>query len=477
MGELTKKHLVHSVMWNAIEKYSSQGIAFFISIVMARLLTPKEYGIVGIIGVFIGISQIFISSGMGNALISRSHCSKEDYCTANWINIGVSILCYFVIFFAAPLIAHFYSMPILTSTLRVMALSFIINSFAGVSRIIMAKEMRFKERSFFTVITTIVSGGIGIGMAYSGLGVWALVYQSVLVSLFSSLCIMKISGFHPHFIFSKQSFKELYSFGGKLLGSDLIWKLSNDIYTLIIGRAFNAQSVGYFTRAQSYSNLVPTNFSGILESVLFPAFSKIQDNEAKIKSLYGKSLTLSSFLVISGNFFLMGLAHPLIVVMISDKWLNCVPLLQILCLSSMILQVNSINGRLLLVKGFPGIFLKMSAVTQPLHLAIVATSFLFGLEGVAWGAVISAFLGTIYCCYLFKKATGINPMDYLRDSVKVFFIAGSIGLGALICFDYFLAPSVINLIIVATIMLGLYYFSIRWFLPNVLYELKHLKDI
>ncbi|MCH5327996.1 MAG: lipopolysaccharide biosynthesis protein [Coprobacter sp.] len=475
MTELTKKKIVGSVIWNALEKYSSQGIAFLVSIVMARLLTPSEYGILGIASVFISFSNIFINSGLSRALICKKECSIDDYCTVNWINIGVSLLCYGILYVSAPLISSFYQIPILKSALRVLTLSLIIGAVSGVSRTILSKEMKFKQMSFITLATSLFSGIIGIAMAYYGMGVWALIYQSVLSGLFSSIWIMWVSKFIPQLKFSVKSFKELFSFGAKILGSDIIWVIFNNIYPLIIGKKFNSQSVGYFTRASSYSTLVPSNFSGVLENVLFSAFSKLQKDKESLIRLYQKSITISSFFVFTGNFFLLGLAYPLILNVISAKWLPCVPLLQILCLSTLLEHINSINGRLLMVLGYPGIFLKMAAVTQPINLMIICISTFGGLIGLAWGSVVSSIIGVIYNCHLFKKVTQINPFNYLKESLKILIISGGIGVGAMLSFDYWLSPSIVNLLVMATVMFLLYIGCIKLMMPQFLIEIKNLK--
>lgn len=475
MVEVTKKGIVNNVLWNAVEKYSSQGISLLVSIVMARILTPAEYGIIGIISVFIGIANIFINSGIGKALIAKKDCSIVDYSTANWINVSISICCYIILFLLSPVIADFYEMPIIAPTLRVMTLAFIFGAFAGVSRTKLSKEMKFKKISIATLATSIFSGIIGITMAHAGFGVWALVYQTVLSALFSSVWIISISGFRPNFRFSKRSFIELYSFGGKLLCSEIIWVIYNNIYPLIIGKGFNAQSVGYYTRASSYAQLVPVNFSGILENVLFPAFANIQDDMDRMVRLYRKALMISSCFVFTGNFFLMGLAHPLILNIISEKWLPCVPLLQILCLSTMFGHITSINGRLLIAKGYPGIFLKMSAVTQLLTLSIIFISFWGGIEGLAWGAATSSILGTIYCCHIFKRTIGINPIKCLKDSFKILILSGVIGLGAMISFKYWIAPTICNLLFIFCCMCLLYIGGLKFLTPQILNEIRSIR--
>lgn len=471
---VTRQKVVNSVKWTAIEKYSSQGIQFIVSIIMARLLTTAEYGIIGIISVFLSFSNMLIDSGLERALIHKKNCTAIDFSTANVTNIIFSLMCYMILFFCAPFIADFYGMPIITPTLRVMSLTFIFGAVAGVSRTILTKELAFKRLSLITLTTSILSGIIGITMAYLGMGVWALVLQAVLATLFSSICVIIVAKYKLSFRFSRSSFKELFGFGSKMLGSDFIWVLFTNIHPMLIGKVFNAQSVGYYNRATAYSDLLPNNLSGILGKVLFPVFSTLQDDEQRLERLYTKALTVTSAIIFSGNFFLMGLAYPLILNMISEKWLPCVPLLQILCIARLINHINAINGRVLIAKGFPGVFLKMTSVTLPLTLIIILISINFGLIALAWGSVISSLTGTVYCCYVFKKYSGINPWKSLRGTIQILFISGPIGLGALLLFKYILAPSLLNLLIVGISMTLVYILALRLLCPQILEELIYL---
>ncbi len=471
---ITKRKVVNSVKWSAIEKYSSQGIQFLVSVIMARLLTPAEYGILGIIGVFIGFTQVFINTGLSQALISKKICTDDDYSTANWINIGISLICYFILFFVAPIISIFYSEPILIPTIRVMSLTFIIGAFSAVGKTKLTKELRFKQISLVTFVTCVFSGIIGIFMAYMGMGVWALVLQSVLAELLSSICIILIAKYKFSLKLKKDSFKELFRFGSKILGSDIIWYIFSNIYPLVIGKAFNPQSVGYFTRASSYSSLVPSNFCGVLDKVLLPIFAAIKDDDLRLERFYKKSVLVTSFLIITGNFILIGLAYPLILNMLTEKWLPCVPLLQILCLSKLFIHINSSNSRLYIAKGLPELFLKMSFILQPLHLLIIIISLNFGLMGLAWGEVLFSVTNTITTLFLCKKYIGINPFKILSPIIPVIIYSGAWGLLSMLAFRFWIEPSVLNLIFALAVIITGICFCLRIFSPEIYYELKNI---
>lgn len=475
MSNLSKNTFVNSFLWNAIEKYSSEGIRFLVSIIMARILTPNEYGILGLASVFISFADIFINSGLSNSLICKKKCKIEDYRTVNCINIAISIVCYAILYVTAPLISAFYNEPILTPTIRVLMLSLIVSAISGVGRTKLLKEMQFKKLSIISLTTSIFSGIVGIAMAYNGFGVWALIYQVLLSTSFSTILILVLSNYLPKLSFSKKSFKELFSFGSKILVSDIIWVIFNNIYPIIIGKGFNAQSVGYFSRAWTYSSLIPSNLSGILATVLFPAFSQIQDDRVRLEKLYKKSITISTTLNIIGNFILIGVSYPLILNMLSAKWLPCVPLLQILCLGSMFSHIDYINGRMMMAIGQPGIFLKIQTITKPISLVLIAVSIMFGLNGLAWGQVVISIVSTTYNCILFNKITNINPFKVLSRILMIFIIAGGISLTFLLLFKMVIEPTIINLIATVIIMTVLNIFFLKVFEPSVLYDIIKLK--
>lgn len=468
---ITRRSVVLGVMWSAIEKFSYQGIRFLVSLVMARLLCPEEYGVFAIIGVIIGISEIFIDSGLAGALIHKIDCTKSDYSTVNWVNIGVSSLFYVVLFFLAPTLASFYDLPILVPTIRVTLIAMIISSISAVGRTILEKKMMFKKISLITLATSLFSGFVGILMASLGFGIWALVIQFVASTTFAAIWIMIVSGYRPQLLFSKSSFKELFGFGSKMLGSDIISVIFKNIYPLIIGKGFNASSVGYYTRANYYSTLVPLNFSGVLESVLFPVFSNMQNDEERLERLYQKTIMVASILVFAGSFFLIGLAYPLILNLISSKWLPCVPLLQIMCVGALFSHIASINGRLLVAKGHPGVFLKTQLIAKPIEVLIIIVSIFGGLKGLAWGQVAIVVVNVIINCGFFYKATGINPLKMLKPLMTPFLFAGIIGLSALYAFNH-VAPTMWNLIIAIVVMVLTFGLLIRIAMPNLYHDMR-----
>lgn len=415
---MEKRQIAKSFFWTALETYSTQGIAFIVSIFMARMLSPGDYGILGIIGVFIALSDTFIDSGFTNALINKKECTNADYSTVFYFNIGISILFFCILFFLAPIIAQIYENETLVWTTRAMALTFIISSFGAVPMTILTKELRFKSKAIITFSVSIFSGIIGLVLAYSGFGVWALIWQSVLSVLFRVLIYIVYTKWHPVRVFSRESFKNLFEFGSKLLCSNIIYTLYNNIYNLVIGKVFNATQLGYFTRADGYSKLIPSNISGILGKILFPILSKIKDNDEELKTLHHEFILITSFFIFPGCMFLAGLSRPLVFLLITEKWMPIVPLLQILCISGIFEHFSTINGNFILSKGVSGLFMRMQIITKPIGIIILAITIFTSLEIVAWGKVLYSIVCFFVGYFYLRKILAISLKSSIMEILK-----------------------------------------------------------
>jgi len=431
---LEKKKIVHSFFWTALETYSTQGIAFIVSIFMARILSPSDYGILGIIGIFIALSDTFIDSGFTNALINKKDCTNKDYSTVFYFNVIISIVFFCILFVAAPFIAEFYKNPVLIWTTRAMALSFVISSVGAVPMTIMTKELQFKPKAVISVIVSLCSGAIGIYLAYNGFGVWALVWQTVLSVLIRVIIYVIYVRWIPLLSFSKQSFKELFGFGSKLLGSNIIYTLFNNIYNLVIGKAFNTTQLGYFTRADGYAKLIPSNISGVLGKFIFPILSKEKDNEAELILLHTKFIIITSYFIFPGCLFLVGFASPLIYLMISEKWMPIVPLLQIMCFAGIFEHFTTINGNFMLARGNSSYYIKMHSITKPIGIIILAISIIGNMQIVAFGKVLYSMTCFFAGYHYLKKVLAVRFSNSIGEIVKLFIISLLIGTGVILIF-------------------------------------------
>ena len=276
MERSLKRQTVHGVIWSAIQRFSTQGIQFVTTIIMARMLTPSDYGVVGMLDIFIAVLSVFVDSGFINALTRKQDRTHTDICTVFFFNIGISILAYFILFLIAPLVASFYSIPELCIILRLLGLIIIIDSFAAVQMTLMIINLNFKIQTKISIISLIISGGIGIMLAYHNYSYWAIVIQSLLYGIISTSLYWYYSTWRPCLIFSKQSFNEMFSFGSKILVTSLINTTYGNLYSLVIGKIFSASILGNYSRANAYANFPSSNLTSILQRVTYPVLCKLQ---------------------------------------------------------------------------------------------------------------------------------------------------------------------------------------------------------
>lgn len=470
---MANKIIVKSFLWTALESYSSQGIAFVVSIFMARILAPADYGIIGIIGVFLALSDIFIDSGFSNALINKQNCTKTDYSTVFYTNIVISMALFAILYFCAPLIASFYKNPVLVWTTRAMALTFVISSFGAVSMTILTKELRFKAKAIITFVVSCVSGFIGIYLAYSGWGVWALVWQSVISCAIRVVVSVIYVRWKPILKFSRHSFVELFRFGSNLLGSNIIYTLYNNIYSLVIGKVFNPTQLGYFSRAEGYAKLIPINVSGVLAKILFPILSKAQNNEEEMIRLYHKFILITSAILFPGCLFIVGLAAPLVSLLITDKWMPIVPLLQILSFSGIFEHFTSINSNFILAKGKSNLFLQMHLRTKIIGILILLVSVIFNLTVVAWGKVLYSLVCVLVSYYYFCKIFAVKLNKDLSNLLKIFILSGGIAIADIMIFNQ-ISYTWLSLVGVLMVSCIVYTLGLHFLCPHVLEMLKQV---
>ena len=311
MTRSLKKRAVNGVAWSAVERFSVQGLQFIMGLVLARLLLPSDYGLVGMLAIFLAISQTLVDSGFSSALIQKKNRNETDYSTAFFFNIGVGLFFYLILFFTAPLIADFYKISELSSLTKVIGINVFITSLAIVQRAKLTIKLDFKTQAKASLASIFIGGCVGIAMAYKGYGVWALVVQSLLRNGLNTLFLWLLSKWTPKVVFSKASFKELFSFGSKLLGAGLLDTIYRNIYLIIIGKIFSARELGFYTRAKQFQQLPSENITGIIQRVTFPVLSSIQDDDEKLLKAYRTFIKLSVFVVFPLMIGLAIVAEPL----------------------------------------------------------------------------------------------------------------------------------------------------------------------
>lgn len=418
-GSLRNK-AVSGVSWSTFEKAFNEIVQFAIGVVLARLLSPTDYGTVGLLAIFFAVASTFQDSGFASALIQKKDRNQADFSTVFFFNVGMSLVIYGLLFISAPYIASFYNLPILTEITRVSALGFIIGGLTGVQYAKLSAEMKFKTISLLSMLGLVITGTTGILLALMGWGVWALVFQGLVGSFIKGTVVWIVSGWKPSFVFSSKSFKRLFSFGGFLMLSGLINTIYNNLYTLVIGKVYDPQTVGYYNRANGYAQ-IPTNLVlGLAVNVNYPILSSVQDDDERLKRAYRKLLRVPLYLHYPVLMGLAVLAPPLIEVMIGVKWLPCVPILQILCIAGLFIPLTHINLNLLYVKGRSDLVLRLELIKKPLAFLILFASIPFGILWLVAGRVLYSFIGFCINCYYTKKILDYGIVEQIKVLIPVF---------------------------------------------------------
>lgn len=394
---------------------------------MARILTPADYGLVGMLAIFLAISQSIIDSGFSQALIRKQDRSEIDNSTVFYFNIGVGIVLYAILFFAAPLIADFYKQPILIPLTRLIGLSLILNSLAVVQRALLTIKLDFKTQAKASLAGAIISGGIGIWMAYTGFGVWAIVWQQLINLAVVTILLWILSHWKPILAYSWKSFKELFNFGSKLLASGLLDTVYKNLYLIVIGKVFKASDLGYYTRATQFTDFASSNVTGIFQRVTYPVLCEIQNDDARLADVYRRLLKTSAFIVFPLMLGLGAIAKPMVLSFLTDKWLFSAVLIQILCFSQMWYPVHAINLNLLQVKGRSDLFLRLEIIKKILGVAMLCITLPMGLIPMCWGMVANSIIALIINTHYTGKLINLGFLRQMRDLLPSLLLSLSVG--------------------------------------------------
>lgn len=430
MAESLKQKTVNGTLWSSLERFSVQGIQFVVMIIMARILTPDDYGLVGMLTIFIAVSQSLIDSGFSQALIRKQDRTEIDNSTVFYFNIAVGIILYATLYICAPLIARFYQEPILTPLARVIGLGLVFNSLAVVQRALLTLTLDFKTQAKASLIGAIVSGLIGITMAYTGYGVWAIVTQQLVNFGIVTILLWLFSKWKPILAYSWASFRELFSFGSKLLASGLIETIYRNIYLIVIGKVFKAADLGYYTRAHQFSDFASSNITGIFQRVSYPVLCTIQNDDARLAVAYRRILCTSAFVIFPLLMGLAAVARPLIITFLTEKWLFCATLLVPLCFSAMWYPIHAINLNLLQVKGRSDLFLRLEIVKKFVGVSILCATIPMGLLAMCWGALLSSIICLVINTYFTGKLIHLGFFKQMKDLFPTLLL--SIGMGLVV---------------------------------------------
>ncbi len=452
MGDELKNKATQGVFWSAVERYSLQVVQFLLKLVIARILIPDDYGLIGMIAIFMAVSQIFIDGGFSNALIQKKERSEADYNTVFYINFGISVLIYLILFFCAPLIAAFYEQPLLTPITRVYSINLVINSLVAVNKVKLTVDVDFKTLSIISLGAAIISGIAGIGCAYYGMGVWALVVQQLLNSFLNVLLSFYYVKWRPKLMFSMASFHSLFNFGSKLLIASLIHALYENLYNLFIGKKFTSATLGLFTRAQDFTNFAGSNVSAILKRVSFPILSRIQDDDEHLMSVYKKYIKTATWATFPMLLGLCGIAKPMVLVLLTEKWIGCVPYLQILCFAMLWDCVTQVNLNLLYVKGHSDWVLRLEIIKKSIAFTILFASLGFGMYVICLGKAVYSVIALYLNIYYTKKLFNYGFWKQMKDLLPQLLLS-LLMLGCCLVTSYLIPNALIGLI--SSILVGL----------------------
>ncbi|PWM09919.1 MAG: flippase [Coprobacter fastidiosus] len=427
MAESLKRKTVKGVVWSTLERFSVAGVNFIFGLILARLLMPTDYGAIAMLSIFMAIAQTFIDSGFSNALIRKPDRTETDNATAFYFNIGVGLAAYFSLYLAAPYIAQFYKTSILIPLTRIMGLNLLLNSLCVVQQALLTARIDFKTQAKISLNAAVVSGLVGIGFAYAGYGVWALAIQSVLASVIRTILLWILAKWRPKAKFSKQSFRNLFGYGSKLLASGLLDTIYNNLYTIVIGKRFSVATLGVYSRADQWANFLAINVTGILQRVTFPILSSIQNEDERLRVNYRKFLRVSGFVIFPLMMGLAAIADPLTRFILTDKWADSIPLLRILCFALMFYPIHAINLNLLQVKGRSDLFLRLEIYKKILGVATLCVTIPMGITAMCVGRVFTSWVALAMNTHYTGKLIHLGFFQQLKDYIPTLLNSFSMG--------------------------------------------------
>lgn len=474
MQESIKSKTIKGVAWSSVEKIFSNIISFILGILIARILSPEDYGIIGILMVFVTFSNIFIDGGMSVALIQKTECTDEDYNTAFLYNFCVSVLIYIGLFFSAPFISSFFDNDIFTPLLRVISLSIIISSISAIQSTKLQRDLDFKSLSISSIFSCVIAGVAGLFAAIIGLSVWALVIQQLVMCIVKTIILVWITSWKPQKRISKKSFNELFSFGSRLIVTNLLAKIYDNLFPLIIGKIFPMSILGNYTRGQHFAQMPVSILQEVFQRVSFPIMSSIKSDKERLSKLYRLYIEMTSAIVFPLMFILVLIAKPLILLVLTDKWVDAYPFMQILCVGFMFNHISAINLNLLFVEGRSDLALKLEIVKKTVAISILFISLIWGIWGICIGQAIYAFIATILNSKYTKRIIGLSYWSQLKDYVFYWvysFLSLIISYELLSMFDGLLMKIILGILFYCIV-----YAIINWFFKtNLLCNFINIK--
>lgn len=415
-----KEKAINGAVWTSIHKLASLLLGFISGIILARLLTPHDYGVIGMLSIFLAVSSTFIDGGFGSALIQKKRPTDTDYSTIFYWNMAFSAFLYWVLFLCAPYIARFYNLPLLSDVLRVQGLILMINAARIVQRNQLRKRLEFKKITIINLTAHVVALGVTIYLAGEGWGVWALVVQQLLVGVLTSGLYWITSTWKPILVFSLQSFKELFSFGGFVLLANLINTICNNIQGLLIGKVYNSSTLGYYSKARRIEGLSSTFISNVLNQVTYPVFSEVQDEKQRLILVLRKIICTSAFVTFPLLLLMILIAKPLFLLLYSERWLPSVPYFRLLCLAGIAICLQNVNYYAIAAIGKSKDLFNWTLVKRGIGLMfVIGGLWLYGIYGLLIGSIVTSWVIYIINAKLVSQHIGYTLMHQFRDLLPI----------------------------------------------------------
>lgn len=418
-----KNKTVTGFFWQLSQKVLCQVVSFGISVVLARLLLPSDYGVIAICSMFLVLTGIFIGGGLGTALVQKKNADDIDFCTVFYSGLVLSIVVYLAVFFAAPYIAIFFKNEQITAVIRVLALSMPIGTLSGVQNAFVSKQMIFKKFFYSSLIGTIASGAVGLGMALTGFGVWALVGQNLVSTITNTLVLFCIIDWHPKLIFSYERFKQLFSFGWKMAVVNILTTFFYQLKGYVIGYRYSPAQLAYYNRGEGLPGILYNNINGTISDVLFPALSQLQDDKEALKRALSRSMRISSFFLIPALFGLAAISDKLVIIIFSEKWAPSIPFMQVICMISCSDILGMANYQAIKAVGRADTLLKMEFLKRPAMFAILVATMFISPLAIAVGQLVYSILAFVVNAYPNRKYIGYPIWQQMKDVGKNFLIS------------------------------------------------------
>lgn len=413
--EETKINILSNFVWRFLERCGAQFVGFIVGIVLARLLTPDDYGVVSLMWVFLTIFGVFIDGGLGNALIQKKKADETDFSTVFYVNVLLCIALYAVLFLAAPLIATFYGLPEIKWMIRILGITLLISGVKGIQVAYVSRNMLFKKFFYSTLIGTIGAAVVGIAMAYWGFGAWALIVQSLLNNMIDT-CILWITvKWRPQKVFSWSRFKELFGFGSRILVSSVIDSIYDNIRSLIIGKVYSSEDLAYYNRGRSWPNLIISNVNTSIDSVLLPSLSKVQDNVETLKNRVRRAIILSTYIMAPLLLGLAATATSIIRIVLTEKWMESIFFMRIFCIISIFYSIHTSNLNAIKALGRTDIFLKLEIIKKIVGLLALVITVPISVKAIGISLLVTSFVNQIINSWPNKKLLNYGYMEQFRD--------------------------------------------------------------